>query len=252
MSVQRHEVHLLTGSYALDALTEAERAEFEKHLARCPSCTEEVRGMRETAAWLAMAATVPPPPEMRARALAAAPHARQLPPSGRNILAMAGQRAGRRRRPLTRAGLTAAIVTLAAAVAVLLVAQLSASRQLQQEQTSNRAIAAVLAAPDARIESVPGTTGGTVTAVVSLRQHEAVVTADLPVLPGTRVYQLWVLTAAGSARSAGLLGSIGSGSTPALLADGVLPGDRLGVTVEPAGGTAQPTTTPVLVMPVTA
>jgi hypothetical protein len=36
-----------------------------------------------------------------------------------------------------------------------------------------------------------------------------------------------------------------------VLADGVLPGDRLGITVEAAGGTAQPTT-PVIIMPVTA
>jgi len=32
----------------------------------------------------------------------------------------------------------------------------------------------------------------------------------------------------------------------------VRPGDRLGITVEPAGGTARPTTTPVVVMPVPA
>lgn len=44
MSVQRHELHLLTGSYALDALTDDEQSDFEKHLARCPSCAEEVRG----------------------------------------------------------------------------------------------------------------------------------------------------------------------------------------------------------------
>lgn len=242
----------MTGSYALDALTETERAEVEEHLARCPACAEEARGLRETAARLAMAATIPPPPEMRARVLAAAPRARQLPPPSRNLLAMTGQRTGRRRRPLARAGLAAAITALAAAVAFLLVSQLSTSRQLQQARASDGAIAAVLAAPDARIESAPGTTGGTVTAVMSLRQREAVVTANLPVLPGTRVYQLWVMTAAGSARSAGLLASNSPGSPPALLADGVLPGDRLGVTVEPAGGTAQPTTTPVVVMPVTA
>jgi len=252
VSAQRPEVHLLTGSYALDALTEPERAEVEKHLARCPSCAEEVRGLRETAMRLAMVATVPPPPGMRARVLAAAPRGRQLPPPGRNPLAVAGQRTGWRRRPGSRAGLTAAVVALAAAVAFLFVTQLSTSRQLQQAQASNGAIAAVLAAPDARIESVPGITGGTVTAVMSLRQREAVVTADLPALPGTRVYQLWVMTAAGSARSAGLLATSSPGSPPTLLADGVLPGDRLGVTVEPAGGTAQPTTTPVVVMRVTA
>jgi anti-sigma-K factor RskA len=252
VSVQRHEVHLLTGSYALDALADTERAAVEKHLARCPACAEEVRGLRESAARLAMAATIPPPPEMRERVLTAAPRTRQLPPPGRNPLAVAGQRKGRPRRPVPRAGLTAAIVTLAAAVAFLLVAQLSTSSRLHQVQTGNRAIIAVLAAPDARVESVPGTAGGTVTAVMSLRQHEAVVTADLPALAGTRVYQLWVMTAAGSARSAGLLASVRSGAAPPLLADGVLPGDRLGITVEPAGGTAQPTTLPVVVMPVTA
>lgn len=252
MRVQRHEVHLLTGSYALDALTEAERAAVEKHLARCPSCAEEVRGLRETAARLAMAAAIPPPPELRTRVLAAAPRARQLPPPGRNLLGGAGQRNGRRRRPLSRASLTAAIVTLAAAVAFLLVAQLNTSSQLHQAQAGNRAIAAVLAAPDARVESVPGTAGGTVTAVMSLGQHEAVVTADLPALPGTRVYQLWVMTPTGSARSAGLLAMTRSGAAPPLLADGVLAGDRLGITVEPAGGTAQPTTAPVVVMPVAA
>ena len=50
--------------------------------------------------------------------------------------------------------------------------------------------------------------------------------------------------------AAGLLAFTSPGSTTPVLADGVLPGDRLGITVEPAGGTPQPTTTPVVVMPV--
>jgi anti-sigma-K factor RskA len=144
-------------------------------------------------------------------------------------------------------------LTLAAAGAFLLVTQTSTNRQLQQAQASNSAIAAVLAAPDARIESAPVTVGGTVTAVMSVRDREAVVTtADIPSLPRTRVYQLWVMTASGAAKSAGLLTVASSGSTAPVLASGVLPGDRLGITVEPAGGTAQPTTTPVAIMPVTA
>ena len=60
------------------------------------------------------------------------------------------------------------------------------------------------------------------------------------------------MNAAGTARSAGLLAITGPGSASPVLASGVLPGDRLGITVEPAGGTAQPTTTPVVIMPVTA
>ncbi|HEY3881181.1 MAG TPA: anti-sigma factor [Trebonia sp.] len=247
--VQSHELHLLTGSYALDALPADEQADFEKHLTRCRSCAEEVRGLRETAARLGMATAVTPPPEMRARVLAAVPRTRQLPPPGRNRLS----RSGLRRLPLSRAGLTAGIMALAAAVAFLLVTQVSTSHRLNQEQANSRAIAAVLAAPDARIESLPATKGGTVTAVLSVRQREAVVTsANLPALSGARVYQLWVMTSSGKARSVGLLTVSISGSASPVLAGGVLPGDQLGITVEPAGGTAQPTTTPVIVMPVTA
>lgn len=252
MSAQRHELHLLTGSYALDALTTSERAEFEKHLVRCAPCAAEVRGLRETAARLAMATAIAPPREMRARVLAAAPLTRQFPPSGRNLLTLTGQRDGLWRIRPSQAGITGAILALAAAVVFLLVMTASAHGQLQQAQASSRAIAAVIAAPDARIESVPATVGGTVTAVMSVRQHEAVVTAaGIPAPPGSKVYQLWVMSSSG-ARSAGLLPASHLGSTAPVLAAGVQPGDRLGITVEPAGGTAQPTTAPVVTMPVPA
>jgi anti-sigma-K factor RskA len=84
---------------------------------------------------------------------------------------------------------------------------------------------------------------------LSLQQREAVITAaGMTALPGSKVYQLWVITPAGAARSAGLLPASPAGSTPPVLAAGILPGDRLGITVEPAGGTAQPTTVPVVLM----
>ncbi len=267
MSVQRHELHLLTGSYALDALTGAELTAFEKHLTRCAPCSAEVRELRETAARLAMATAIAPPREMRHLVLAAAPVTRQLPPPGRNLLPRTGRRDGPRRvgprrvRPRrisprrvgpSQAGITATILALAAAVVFLFVMQASAQHELRQAQASNQAIAAVLAAPDTRVESAPSSVGGTVTAVMSLERHEAVVsTAGVPPLPGAKVYQLWVMSPSG-ARSAGLLPASSTGTTAPVLAEGVRPGDRLGITVEPAGGTAQPTTAPVVVMPVQA
>lgn len=252
VSSQRHELHLLTGSYALDALTDAEETGFAKHLARCPACAEEVRGLRETAARLAMATAVTPPPRLREQVLSAAPRVRQLPPPARGALSRAGQRTVRR-LPLAKAGITAGMLALAAAVVFLLFTQASTRNQLQQAQASNRAIAAVLTAPDARIESASASAGGTVTAVLSLQQREAVITAaGMTALPGSKVYQLWVITPAGAARSAGLLPASPVGSTPPVLAAGILPGDRLGITVEPAGGTAQPTTVPVVLMPASA
>jgi hypothetical protein len=67
-------------------------------------------------------------------------------------------------------------------------------------------------------------------------------TSGMASLPSSRVYQVWVMSPSG-ARSAGLM----YGSS--LLASSVRPGDRIGITVEPAGGTTQPTTTPVAVLP---
>ncbi|MGH3167691.1 MAG: zf-HC2 domain-containing protein, partial [Trebonia sp.] len=58
MSIQRHELHLLTGAYAAAALTGAELAEFERHLTWCEPCAEEVRGLRETTARLGMATAI--------------------------------------------------------------------------------------------------------------------------------------------------------------------------------------------------
>jgi anti-sigma-K factor RskA len=253
VSAQRHEMHLLTGSYALDALPAAERAAFRKHLAQCAPCADEVRGLRETAARLAMATAIESPGEMRARVLAAAPLTRQLPPPGRVPLALAGRRGGRAARSRlikpSQAGI-AAILALAAAVVFLLVTQVTTRQELRQSQSASHAIAAVLAAPDARIETMPAAVGGSVTAVLSVRQHEAVVTtAGLPAPAGSRIYQLWVMSPTG-ARSAGLLPASHAGSTSPVLAVAVEPGDRLGITVEPAGGTARPTTPPVVVMPV--
>ena len=87
------------------------------------------------------------------------------------------------------------------------------------------------------------------TVVVSGQQRAAVVTtAGMTSLPAGQVYQLWVMGPAG-ARSAGLLTQ--PGRTNQVLASGVRPGDRIGITVEPAGGTARPTTTPVVAVPLT-
>ena len=41
------DLHVLTGSYVLDAISDAEREEFERHLQTCPTCEAEVRGLRE-------------------------------------------------------------------------------------------------------------------------------------------------------------------------------------------------------------
>ena len=80
VKVMRDDLHVLSGSYVLDALSEPERDSFERHLQHCPLCEDEVRGLRETAARLGLAKTLDPSPQLRPRVLAAAYRTRQLPP----------------------------------------------------------------------------------------------------------------------------------------------------------------------------
>jgi anti-sigma-K factor RskA len=244
VSVQSHDLHLLTGAYAVDALTGGELDEFEKHLEQCPSCADEVRGLRETAARLGLATAIAPPPWMRAQVLDATNRVRQLPPSGTRLLTAGPPRRGRRlRRALPR---PIAVTAMAAAIVALAILQLGTRHQLQQAQTKNQTIASVLAASDASIELSSSAVGGRVTAVVSRHDREAVITATgMPTPSGARVYQLWVISAAG-ARSIGLLPGSSAGATSPVLADDVQPGDQLAITIEPAGGTRQPTTAPIV------
>jgi len=237
VKVMRDDLHVFTGSYVLDAIGEAEREEFERHLQNCPTCDAEVRGLRETAARLALACAVTPPARMEQQVLAATYRTRQLPP-------LPADRPRRERRVLRfprRVAVLAAAASVAAAVA-LGITQLSAQHQL--DHARDTAIARVVTAPDARVEAARTSAGGNVTVVTSAALHEAVVsTSGMASLPSSRVYQVWVMSPSG-ARSAGLM----HGSS--LLASPVRPGDRIGITVEPAGGTSKPTTTPIAVLPV--
>ena len=233
MKVMRDDLHVLTGSYVLDAVSDAEREEFERHLQHCPACEAEVRGLRETAARLALAQAAAPSARMEQRVLAATYRTRQLPPLPRDQIRAA-------RRFPRRLAILAAAASVAAAAA-LGITQLSAEHQLDRARET--AIARVVTAPDARVETARTSAGGSVTVVTSAGLREAVVsTTGMAVLPSGRVYQVWVMSPSG-ARSAGLLDE-------ASLLAAVAPGDRIGITVEPAGGTARPTTSPVAVLPV--
>jgi anti-sigma factor RsiW len=235
----REDLHVLTGSYVLDAIGDIEREEFERHLQHCPACEAEVRGMRETAARLALACAVTAPARMEQQVLAATYRTRQLPP----LSADRPRRAVPRLAPRVprRLAMLAVAASVAAAVA-LGITQLTAQHQLDQARAT--AIARVVTASDAHVTTARTSAGGSVTVVTSTALREAVVSASgMASLPSSRVYQVWVMSPSG-ARSAGLI----HGSS--LLASAVRPGDRIGITVEPAGGTARPTTTPVAVLPV--
>ncbi|PJT50025.1 anti-sigma factor, partial [Streptomyces albidoflavus] len=101
-------------------------------------------------------------------------------------------------------------------------------------------------APDARSESARLGEGTRATVVVSASLDEAVLlAADMPAPPEGKVYQLW-FDDGGTMRSAGLMPpSRGDGVEAVRLEGGVGEASGVGITVEPPGGSEQPTSDPV-------
>jgi anti-sigma-K factor RskA len=91
-------------------------------------------------------------------------------------------------------------------------------------------------------------TGGTATVVMSHRARELVFTASkLTVLPPSRAYELWLMGPSGD-KPVGTLPPAHGGMTGPMVVGGLVHGDRLVLTVEPAGGSRRPTTRPIVVM----
>ena len=250
MRFLRHDQHSLSGAYALDALEGgAERDRFIRHLSRCQSCASEVRGFREVSTALAFAAAAEPPPELRDRVLAVAARTRQLPPE---IKTQGSHARPRRTRSWTPwVPWISGVVATALIVAAVLFgfAQAHTQQELNQAQAENQAISLLLSSPQVTLLSHSTTKGGVATVVLAAARHQlVVVTNDLPALPAGKVYQLWLINKQKTV-SAGLLPPATSGRTAPVLASGVVKGDTLGLTVEPAPGSVQPTTTPILVLP---
>lgn len=250
-------LHTLTGAYALHALPDSERREFESHLGDCEACSVEVLELSETATRLGLAVSAAPSPELRERVLREIATVRQEPPAtGRRAHPGRAGRDGTGRARRWPAFALAASLAAAAGFGGVAVWQNQEARDARQEaratQERSEQLAQVLAAPDAQSSSGKLKDGATGTVVVSRSQDRAVFLASgLDGAPSGKVYQLW-FDDGGTMRSAGLLrasGDSASSTTYAALLDGPVDGATgMGVTVEPAGGSAQPTSAPLALM----
>jgi anti-sigma-K factor RskA len=249
MKVGRADPHTLAGAYALNALSASERALFERHLCGCDSCRQEAGGLAETAARLATATATEPPARLRDQVLAQAARTRQLPPP---VRAGDGEPAvrlfgipGSRRMAVALAGVALLVTLVAGGLAV------HAQDRLHTAEARGRAIATVLNAPDATMMSARARNGGTATVVMSHADRALVLTtARLPALPAGECYQVWLM-GPGGVRTAGVLPAPQHGMTAPVMVSGLGAADKLGLTVEQAGGARRPTTAPVLMLDLT-
>jgi len=246
---RRPEPHTLAGAYALDAIDGPDRARFERHLARCPACTAELRELREATARLAGAAAADPPADLIEHVVAAAARTRQLPPAAARPPARRPG-PGRLRRAAPRwvaAGLAAAVLVGAAAVGLA-----AADHHLSSVRQGDHAIAVVLNAPDAVLLTARVTAGGTATVVMSRQDRALVFTTDgLPPLGAGHCYQLWLMGQAGD-RPAGVLPAPDHRMTSPVIATGLAAGDWVALTVEPVGRSPGSATAPILMLNLTA
>lgn len=211
----RPDTHSLIGAYVLDALTTAERSDFEDHLDHCAACRGELAGLRTAAAALAPPAQQPPA-ALRMRVLAATTQVAQQrrPP-----------------RPYARFAAAAAAVVLTAGAAFGI-----------RAWTDDRppSAADVFVADDAVTHTL-GSAAGPVRVATSADTGYAAI--DLRRLEhpslGQR-YQIWWIDT-GEPRSV----AVGTDLALVPLRDGAL-----AVSVEPAGGSPQPTSDPIVVAPI--
>lgn len=246
------ELHTLTGVYAVHALPDDERAEFEQHLADCDQCAQEVSELAATAERLGTAVAFGPSPRMREQVLRRITAVRQEPPE----VPGSGDAAGLVRpaggRSLPRLALAACLAAAAAFGGIAVWqhqdAEDARKRASLAEQRAED-IAQVLTAPDARSATGRLPDGATGTVVVSERRDKAAFLASgLPAAPSGKVYQLW-FNDGGAMRSAGLLDNpTRRGTTSALMEGPIGKASGMGITVEPAGGSEQPTSDPVALM----
>lgn len=113
-----------------------------------------------------------------------------------------------------------------------------------QAQARADLLTELLTEPGATVLAGALTGGGEAVAVLTAARG-AVVVDGLPELDGDRVYQVWAMRD-GVPVPAGFLDAR-SGSAAEVLTD-YRPGDGVALSVEPEGGSAQPTTTPLVVL----
>ncbi len=226
------------GSYVLHALPDDEYERFTSHLSACTDCQREIDELQSAVDTLPLATDqIAPPLELKDRIMAVVRAEAEL-------LNAAGARADqpepaqapaprreRRRwllslRPLPAAGLATAVLAVGVAGGALLTAGGDDTRTVPAKVT-------LASAPTARASlDVTGDDG-------------RLKVSGFPPAGGDRVYQVWLVRGKSAPQSAGLFRVPGNGSATFAIPESMKDVDQVMVSVEPGGGSDQPTSAPI-------
>ena len=223
------------GSYVLHALPDDEYERFVTHLDGCEQCRREVADLQMAADTLPLAADqIAPPPELKDRIMAVVNAEAEL-------LVAAGERTDepamakphswwKRRlvslRPLPAIGLATAVLAVGVVVGVLLTGGGESTRTVDAKVT-------LAAAPTAQ-------------AAVKVSGNDGRLTVShFPAAGNNRVYQVWLVHGKNAPQSAGLFRVPADGSATFAIPESMKGVDQVMVSVEPGGGSDQPTTEPI-------
>ncbi|MBG6084376.1 anti-sigma factor [Zhihengliuella flava] len=105
----------------------------------------------------------------------------------------------------------------------------------------------ILTASDAKIANLPSAEGGEVHLSYSAAEGKMILSASaLPELPEDRAYELWLISDEGAAPAGMLSAAQAAGREPKMLEGSMEGVTHIGITVEPATGSEQPTTDPIV------
>jgi anti-sigma-K factor RskA len=215
-----HVDELISGQ-ALHALSPDEEEQVALHVAECERCRRQLRESEAVAASLAYAVpAVAPPPDLRRRVLESVAPVVEAPAAG-----PAPARRAARWWPRFAA---VAVPALAAAVVGLVVWNVSLRGDLSSLQHT-------------LFHGSAGNLRGVGNVIVKPNGN-ATLFASVAPAPAGKTYEAWVIRGK-VALPAGIFK--GGGTVNLTLSQDARPGDVIAITIEPAGGTKAPTTTPI-------
>lgn len=240
--------------YALGALEPGEQAAVDEHLDDCPRCRAQLEEAKQLVLLFAWTPDQhDPPPALRGKVIQRIAHLQRLqgtaPRSWWERLALPQWL----RSPRLGLQLSGALMLVAALLGWRLSALQTEVASLRTQLAEQQTLVAVLYEPDAQIIPLAAADNPSVTHGYLLfdpEQQQAVIKSTaLAALPQDKTYQLWLIDG-NQPESVGLLKTSpdGQGTAEVVAQRPLSQYQAFGISIEPAGGSAQPTTTPIVVV----